>query len=66
MNIILNGQAQHFEKPVNVQELLALLAIDPATIAFERNLEIVPLSEYASTALTDGDRVEIVQFMGGG
>jgi thiamine biosynthesis protein ThiS len=35
-------------------------------IAVERNREIVPKSAYAVTRLTDGDRIEIVQFVGGG
>jgi sulfur carrier protein len=35
-------------------------------VAVERNLEIVPRSTYADTALADGDRIEIVTFIGGG
>jgi sulfur carrier protein len=35
-------------------------------VAVERNLEIVPRSAYGATNLTDGDRIEIVHFIGGG
>jgi thiamine biosynthesis protein ThiS len=46
--------------------LLTRLGLEPAKIAVERNLEIVPRSQYGATALADGDRLEIVQFIGGG
>jgi len=51
---------------VNVRGLLERLGLDPAKIAVERNLEIVPRSTYGQVALTDGDRLEIVHFIGGG
>jgi thiazole synthase len=42
------------------------LALDPAKVAVERNLEIVPRSTYRAVGLTEGDKLEIVQFIGGG
>ncbi len=42
------------------------LGLEPTKIAVERNLEIVPKSQYEATILRDGDRIEIVQFVGGG
>ena len=39
---------------------------DQRGIAIERNLEIVPKSEHASTVIEDGDKIEVVQFVGGG
>jgi sulfur carrier protein len=65
MQIQINGEARQ----VGAATLLALveeLALDPRKVAIERNLEIVPRSLHASTALSDGDRIEIVQFVGGG
>ena len=50
----------------SVLQLLESLSIDPRKIAVERNLEILPKGEYASTQLTDGDSIEIVHFVGGG
>lgn len=49
-----------------VTELVEELALDPRKVAVERNLEIVPRSLYAVTALAEGDRIELVQFVGGG
>lgn len=49
-----------------VTELVQELALDPRKVAVERNLEIVPRSLHAVTALAEGDRIELVQFVGGG
>jgi thiazole synthase len=51
---------------LTVDELLRQLALDPAKVAVERNLEIVPRSTYRAVPLAEGDRLEIVQFIGGG
>ena len=66
MRVIVNGQDKELEKPIAVAELLSVLGLEPRKIAVERNLEIVPKSAYAATQLADGDRIEIVQFVGGG
>ena len=66
MEITLNGETRRIEAPVNVRGLLEQLGLDPAKIAVERNLEIVPRSTYGQVALSDGDRLEIVHFIGGG
>jgi thiamine biosynthesis protein ThiS len=50
----------------SVAALVATLGLDQRKVAIERNLAIVPRSAYASTALADGDRIEIVHFIGGG
>ncbi|HEY4114348.1 MAG TPA: sulfur carrier protein ThiS [Rhizomicrobium sp.] len=62
----LNGEDREFEGPLDVRGLLNRLGLESAKIAIERNLEIVPRSQYGATALADGDRLEIVQFIGGG
>lgn len=66
MDITINGEEKRFEAPLNVDGLLKALALEPRKIAVERNLEIVPKSLYGETALSDGDKIEIVQFVGGG
>src|SRR5579885_940224 len=66
MEITLNGETRRIEAPVNVRGLLEQLGLDPAKIAVERNLEIVPRSTYGEVALAEGDRLEIVHFIGGG
>jgi sulfur carrier protein len=60
-----NGEAGDYAAP-HLSGLLALLDLDARKVAIERNLEIVPRSLYAATALADGDRIEIVHFIGGG
>lgn len=66
MDITVNGEEKRLEGPMTVAGLLAALALEPRKIAVERNLEIVPKSQFAATALEPGDRIEIVQFVGGG
>ncbi|GGD01621.1 sulfur carrier protein ThiS [Aquisalinus flavus] len=66
MKITVNGEARDLPAPATVDGLLADLGLEPRKIAVERNLEIVPKSAFGSTELNDGDRLEIVQFVGGG
>ncbi len=65
-SVTVNGEARDVASGTNVQGLLVLLGLEPTKIAVERNLEIVPKSQYEDTILSDGDRIEIVQFVGGG
>lgn len=66
MDITVNGEKKRVEGPITVAGLLAALELQPRKIAVERNLEIVPKSLFGETALSDGDKIEIVQFVGGG
>ncbi len=66
MMLVLNGEARAAEGGATLAALVAELGLDPRKVAVERNLEIVPRSLYAATALSDGDRIEIVHFIGGG
>ena len=66
MQISVNGETRTFEGVADVAALVAELGLDPRKVAVERNLEIVPRSTYAQTPLADGDRIEIVTFIGGG
>ncbi len=66
MKITLNGEAKNLETAINVAELLGQLGLDAKKVAVERNLEIVPKSQFEVIRIEDGDRVEIVHFIGGG
>jgi sulfur carrier protein len=66
MQIILNGQKKEIPAGLTVEELLRHLAIKPERVAVEINEEIVRKAAYAATDVKEGDRVEVVQFMGGG
>lgn len=65
-SLTLNGQPHPLPDPATVAGLLEGLGLDTRKVAVERNEEIVPRSLYAATALTAGDRLEIVHFIGGG
>jgi sulfur carrier protein len=66
MKVFLNGEAMDAPDGVTVAGFLALLEMPQTGVAVERNREIVPKSLYATTRLEAGDRLEIVQFVGGG
>jgi thiazole synthase len=66
MQVTINGEAKSFAAPVTVAQMLADCGIDPRKVAVERNLEIVPKSGYDRETVHDGDRIEIVHFIGGG
>ena len=66
MRLTINGESKDFEAPLTVNELLGRIGLDPAKVAVERNLEIVPKSTYGEAALSEGDKLEIVHFIGGG
>jgi thiamine biosynthesis protein ThiS len=66
MNIFVNGEAASAADSATVETLLEQMGLPQKGVAVERNREIVPKSLYAMTRLADGDRIEIVQFVGGG
>lgn len=66
MTIVLNGELHPLAESTSVATLVAGLGLKPEQIAVERNREIVPRAAYAETALSDGDRLEVVTFVGGG
>lgn len=67
MKLTINGEI-YGELPagMSVAELLAHLQLPKGKIAVERNLEIVPKSSFAVQELSDGDKLEIIHFIGGG
>lgn len=66
MQIFLNGESRIVAEGTTVEALVQTLAEDQRGIAIERNLEIVPKAEHGQTRLEAGDRLEVVQFVGGG
>lgn len=66
MRLIVNGETREAPDFATIADLLAWLEIDGRRVAVERNLEIAPKSVWTTTFLADGDRLEIVQFVGGG
>ncbi|MFN3835866.1 MAG: sulfur carrier protein ThiS [Glycocaulis sp.] len=66
MRVTVNGETRDLPAGLTLTGLLTHLGLDPRKVAVERNLEIAPRSAYGDIAIADGDRLEIVQFVGGG
>ena len=64
MRIEVNGEAREVAA-TTILGLVEELGLDPLKVAVERNLEIVPRSLHVATALAEGDKIELVQFVGG-
>jgi thiazole synthase len=66
MRVTINGEERGIDAPMTVENLLGEIGLDSRKVAVERNLELVPKSAYGKTDVADGDRYEIVHFIGGG
>ncbi len=66
MNVEVNGTSREFVAGGSVLTLLGELEIDPRVVVVERNREIVRRDDLDRVQVEDGDRFEIVQFVGGG
>jgi len=66
MKVLLNGLNRDLHDGQTLRELLESLGLSPERVAVERNGEIVPRDRYADSVLAEGDRLEVVQFVGGG
>ena len=66
ITITLNGELRRVSSGLTIAALAAELGLDPAKVAVERNLEIVPRSTLGAIFVVEGDMIEIVHFVGGG
>jgi sulfur carrier protein len=66
MRLMVNGEERQVEPTTTVKQLLSSLGLEDTLVAVERNEEVVPRALHESTRLSDGDRVEVVHFVGGG
>jgi len=66
LRIVVNGDERRVPGPATLLDLLAHLDLDPRTVVVELNREIVRRPRLGATALTEGDSVELVHFVGGG
>ena len=66
MKIHINGEPRIFEAALTVSSLIEQLGMKSDRVAVELNREIVPRERWLATQLVDGDRLEIVHFVGGG
>lgn len=65
MNLIINGEEKQYEA-ADLAALIEQLGMKSDRVAVELNRDIVPRAQWAQTALRDGDRLEVVHFVGGG
>jgi thiazole synthase len=66
LRLTVNGEARAATPGTTVSNLLAAMGVDPARVAVERNQDVVPRRTWAEATLADGDKIEIVAFIGGG
>lgn len=66
MRIEINGEAREVADGLTLRALLESLGLSERPVAVERNTVIVPRAEHASTQIEAGDKLEVVQFVGGG
>ncbi len=66
MKLQLNGSLVELEEAITISDLLARHKLKPEAVVVEYNLQVPPKSEYDRISVQDGDRIEIVKFMGGG
>lgn len=66
ISIEVNGQSRELASGSSITDLLTDMALTGQRVAVECNMEIVPRSQHASTALNAGDQLEIVHAIGGG
>jgi sulfur carrier protein len=66
MTIVLNGERHEAAAGTTVLALLEGLRLAPGRVAVERNATVLRREDFGRQALCEGDRVEVVQFVGGG
>jgi len=66
ISIQVNGEQKEAPEGSSVRQLLEQLGLNPARVAIEYNLQILPKAKWEETRVASGDRFEIVQFVGGG
>ncbi|OFV94419.1 MAG: thiamine biosynthesis protein ThiS [Acidobacteria bacterium RIFCSPLOWO2_02_FULL_61_28] len=66
MQIVINGESREVPLEISLQDLLRLLELKEDRVAVELNRDIVRRDRWPETRLRDQDRLEIVQFVGGG
>jgi sulfur carrier protein len=66
IRIVVNGQDREIVQGTTVATLIADLGFGDRRVAVERNQEVVPRARHGETQLVEGDRLELVTFVGGG
>ncbi len=66
MKIIINGRPREFTQQLSLEQLIDMLKLSPAHVVVELNSEILSADQFSSCLINENDRLEIIQFVGGG
>lgn len=66
IGVWVNGEARAVARGTTIKALIALLDLAEVRVAVERNRVVVPRADHDTAVLSDGDRLELVTFVGGG
>jgi sulfur carrier protein len=66
VRIVLNGAERELSEGTTIAQLIDEITRDHSRVAVERNRAIAPRADWAATAVTDGDEIEVVTLVGGG
>ncbi len=66
INVILNGEACEVPLEIKLDHLLELFSLPSQRIAIELNKSVIPRTDWPQTIINDGDKIEVVHFVGGG
>lgn len=66
MTLVINGQDHELSNVATLSDLVAHLGMKPDRVAIELNRDLIPRDRWSATQLADGDKLEIVHFVGGG
>lgn len=66
MQLRINGEEKNYDAPLTLASLIANMGLKSDRVAVELNRDIVPREQWDKTSLSEGDRLEIVHFVGGG
>jgi thiamine biosynthesis protein ThiS len=66
VDITLNGETKRIDSEVTIDRLLDLFSLPRQRVAIELNRSVISRGEWPDTILNEGDKIEIVHFVGGG
>ncbi len=66
MNLLINGKQKEFSQDTTVDEVISTLGIIPETIVVELNQSLLQPEAYGERRLKEGDKLELIRFVGGG
>lgn len=66
MKIVVNGESREFRDGITLEEVIKSLGLEGRVMAAARNMQIVKQDKWHETVLQEGDKLELLDFVGGG